>query len=153
MSKKILLKLNRAGVMSIGTGQRDGSIVQLIPGPNYIPVEKWNMVKDNPIVKARMEQKIVDPERGKVPIIEMIETGKKASEKKGDDDQGGDEDQGGQGIGGLNAGDAKSLIKETFNTVLLREWREEESRSTVVKAIDDQLQAIDDERNEGDSQE
>lgn len=143
---KVIVRWNQSHVMSVGTGLNDGSVVQFMPGPNEVNAKTWENVKKNPAIKTRMETEIVDPKRGKVPMLEVVS--KKVDEKKGE------ESETVEGISELGVKEAKALVEETFNTALLREWKESETRKGALTAIEKQLEAIEKEReSESDSQE
>ena len=150
---KVLVKWNKTHVMSVGTGLNDASIVKFIPGANEFTQEQWDKVKNNPELKKRMETQIVDPKRGKVPMLEVISEGKKAETTNGDEGDNGSNDDNGPAISELGVKEAKELVKETFNTPLLREWYEGETRKGVKEAIEKQLQTIEDERKNNDDDE
>lgn len=143
---KVIVRWNKSHVMSVGTGLADGSVVQFMPGPNEVDAKTWENVKKNPLIKTRMETEIVDPKRGKVFLLEVVS--KKVDETKGE------EKETVEGISELGVKEAKALVEETFNTTLLREWQESETRKGVLTAIEKQLEAIEKEReSESDSQE
>lgn len=141
---KVLVRWNKTNVMSVQTGLPDASVVQFIPGVNEFPVEKWDLVKDHPEMKKRMEAEIVDPKRGKVKMLELLS----APKAEGSDNGEGNDEPPAEGIEGLGAKEAKALVQETFNTPLLRSWLESETRKSVKEAIEKQLEAIDKERQE-----
>lgn len=165
MSKKLLFRWNKPSPWSIATGLGDGSVVLFVPGANEKTQEEWDKIKNHPEVVARMESKeIVDPKRGKIKMLELLtkpelkEVEPQKDEKKSEDSSGSEgqdkpEGSDDQGLSSLGAKEAKELILETFNTPLLRSWLESETRSTVKSAIEKQLEAIDEERSGGDSQE
>lgn len=47
-----------------------------------------------------------------------------------------------KGISELSAPKASSLVKDTFDLNLLEEWKDAETRKSVLKAIDEQIEAI-----------
>lgn len=144
---KVLVRWNKTNVMSVSTGLPDASVVQFIPGANEFTGEQWKLISEHPEIKKRMETEVIDLKRGKVKMIEVLSERK--AETKQDDN--GDEDE--SGISGLGVKAAKTLVAETFNTVLLRSWAESETRKGVTDAINKQLEAIDAERAGDDSQE
>jgi len=147
---KVLVRWNKANVISVSTGLPDASVIQFIPGPNEIPAEKWKLIKDHPEFKKRMEAEVVDPIRGKVKMMELIAEKKPSSDQDQDQDSDGDQGEG-SALSALGAKEAKELVAETFNTVLLKEWQTTETRGTVLKAVEKQLDAISKER-EGESE-
>jgi hypothetical protein len=136
---KVLVKWNKSHVMSVGTALPDSSVVQFVPGVNEFKIEQWEVVKNHPEIKKRMETEVVDLKRGKVPMIEVV------SEEKKEENKGEDENSEG-GLAGLGVSKAKNLVKETENTPLLREWLESETRKGVKEAIQKKLEKIEAER-------
>lgn len=132
----MLLKWNGKHVWSIGSGLGDGSVIQIIPGPNDLTKIQWDAIKEHPVVKERMEKDVIDEKRGKIKMLELV------SVKKSDDSDDDNDDDTNEGLGGVSVGDAKKIIVETFNTELLRKWDEEETRKGVKTAIEKQLEAI-----------
>ncbi len=139
--KKILIRWNKANVMSVGTGIVDGSVIMFVPGPNHINLDDWNKVKEHPTIKERMETDIVVPNRGKVKMLEVV--------KAENDEKAKDEPS--NGISDLSVKGAKEIIGETFDTKLLHAWLDDESRKGVLTSIEKQLKSIEDERNNNDS--
>lgn len=148
---KVLVRWNKSHVMSVQTGMPDASVVQFIPGVNEFKKEQWELVSKHPELKKRMETDVVDMKRGKVKMLEVLSAEKK-SEGSSDSDSS-DEGSSEEGIAGLSAGDAKTLVEETFNTPLLKSWLESETRKTVKSAIEKQLEAIEKERQENGDEE
>lgn len=135
----MILKLNKQGPWSIQTGHGDASVVTLIPGTNKLEDSKWAIIKNVKDVKERLES-------GMLEIIQRPKV-------EGDEPTGDNGDEGAKSLGELNAPDAKKLVKETYNTELLREWAEEETRSGVSKIIAAQLEEIEKEREGEDEDE
>ena len=140
-------------VWSIGTGMGDGSVVQFMPGTNTKTKEEIEKIIKHPEVIARMESKVFDEKSNKmITKLEIMGYGKKEDESSNDSDNKGsddsDEDEN-EGLAGMNYGDAVKLVKETYNTQVLKEWAEDESRKKVNDAIEKQLAKIDKERTEG----
>lgn len=148
---KVLVKWNKSNVMSVGAGLPDASVIQFMPGVNEFTKEQWEKVSAHPEIKKRMETEVVDLKRGKVPMIEVL------AEKKENKSEGNDDDANtNSAISELGVKDAKTLVEETFNTVLLKEWLEGETRKGVKSAIEKQLEGIEKERegsNDENSQE
>jgi len=129
----------------------DSSVIQLVPGPNELPQEKWDMIKDHPTVKERMATKIVDPKRGQVLMLEVvIET--KAVAETVQHEAGVSQEEPASSLSALSLREAKELVGETFNTVLLRQWQDEETRKGVLNAIEKQLYEIEKERKESEKE-
>ncbi|MEK4883473.1 hypothetical protein NST81_01910 [Bacillus sp. FSL W8-0223] len=47
-----------------------------------------------------------------------------------------------KGLSELSAQKAATLVKDTFDLKLLEEWKEKETRKTILKAIDEQIESI-----------
>ena len=88
------------------------SVCRLMPGSNEIEDEIWDALSTHPRVQWRVDNK----------QYELIETSAN------------------KGIRGLTPKKATSLIKETYDNELLGKWRSEETRTTVLKAIDEQME-------------
>ena len=148
---KVLLKWNMTNVWSISMGGRDGSVVQLIPGANEVKKEDWDKIKDHPEVKARMKADVFSKKENKMCKKLEILAEKKAKKENDDGDDDGDNSQ--SALSELKVGEAQELVKETYQTPLLREWLDDETRKGVVTAIESQLKKIEDERaNSGDDE-
>lgn len=154
---KVLIRWNKTHVWSIGTGFGDGSVIQFIPGVNEKTQEDWDKVKNHPEVLKRQELEVVDPIKGKVKMLEIIkskevvkaqDSDSSGSDSNGDSDSNSDSSA---GLSGLSAKEAKELVKETFHTPTLRAWLEDETRSGVKSSIEKQLEAIEKDRLENES--
>lgn len=89
------------------------------PGVNEIPNELWKNFEANPNFKKRLS-------RGDFVVV---------SDAASDADQTSLEKVSG-------VAEAKKLIRETYDEALLKEWRAQENRKTVIQTIDEQLTAI-----------
>ncbi len=98
--------------------------VTLVPGVNSIPDADWEKCQSHPTVKAMMED-------GDIELVEA------KGEVTADDKKNGAPD-----LKGYNAKEAAKAVKATANPDLLEEWLKMESRSSVKKAIVDQLAKI-----------
>lgn len=147
---KVLIKSNKTNALSVSTGCASGEVVLLVPGQNEIPADKWARVSKHPDIVKMLKATIIDPKVGKVPVLEVLAQGKGKTV-----DDSGNEEGGETGLSSMNATNAVKLVKETFNTQVLKTWLEDESRVKVVAAIEKKLKEIDEEReaNETDSQE
>lgn len=99
-----------------GIARKNGkSTIIFIPGINKISGEDWEEIKANPGIKKRIENKtieIVDDRED----VESSETLKNHNSQK-----------------------AIELVTQTLDKNLLEKWKELETRTTVLKAIDKQL--------------
>ena len=148
MSKKVMLRFNRPGPMSIGTGLHDGSVILIKPGINEVTAEQFKVLKAHPIIKARMQDEVVDKKRGKVKMLEVLADEKtdKAEDVPADADES-------NGLSSLNQKESIKVVGETYDTGLLREWADKETRAGVGKAIEKQLAKIEKERQENNDEE
>lgn len=151
---KVIVKWNMPHVWSIGTGRKDSSVVQFIPGTNQKELSEIKCVIDHPEVQARMKAEIYDKKLNKmVKKLEIIMP--KEDEESEGEVNGENVDEtlsGSNGLADLNGDDAVKLIKETYNLPLLREWAEDEARKKPSVAIAKQIEKIEAER-EGDDEE
>jgi hypothetical protein len=90
--------------------------VRLMPGMNDADPAKWSLVRASPVAKALVAT-------GKVKPLE--EPAAKAGS-----------------IRDMNVGEAVKLVGETVDTALLDKWTVEESRKTVLEAIERQLEKL-----------
>lgn len=146
MSKKVLVKWNKPNVWSIATGIGDGSVVQLVPGVNHVPVDQWDLIKNHPEIKARQELDYIDPEQGKVKMLVLVKPTVKIEGDEPLSESKKEEKEVAEGLSDLNVDDARKLVRETYNTQVLRDWAEDEARGTVLKQIEKQLEKIEKER-------
>lgn len=102
--------------------------VLLKPGTNKVSASWWSNAKKHKTVAKRLE----------LGMLEVVNEG------VDDIDLGIDGDEGAESadISGLNAREAISVIKETFDLKLLKAWAETESRATVTRAIDAQIEIM-----------
>lgn len=135
----MILKWKGSRVWAIGMAGLEGMSVVLRPGLNTVKSDEWNQVKDTPDVKARL----------KANQLEIVEDDAKKSGKKDESK----DSSGAQDIGSLNVDKAKALIADTYSVKQLNAWKEPETRSGVIKAIDAQLEKIEKERSGTDTDE
>lgn len=128
----MLLKYNGTRPLSIQMGGMDASVKVFIPGGNEIKDADWEIIKKHPDMKRKIESKEIEILSDSAPA----KTDDNTSE-----------------LSALSAKDAKKLVEETFDVVLLRKWRDEETRKPVSNSIDDQLKKIEDERKNDSTQE
>lgn len=103
-------------------GSEGGSepTLRLIPGMNEVKKDDWDKVSKHPLVKIHLEEDDL--------IVH--------------DDLGGEEGSEVDGISTLAVKKATKIIKATFDTELLAKWRGEETRSTILTAIDKQVEVV-----------
>lgn len=104
-------------VQNKGKYIRHAEDVMLLPGANQIEEDDFNKFSAHPLMKK------------------LIDSGEIIAHEKE------------KSFSELNATKAIELVKDTFNSSLLEEWKEAEKRQTVLKAIDEQLAAIKGEEN------
>lgn len=103
------VKYNKLGVWVIGSGTNRCVV---IPGVNDLP--KFHEHMNHPDVKEKIAKK----------ELEILESPKAESKP---------------GLKGMKEKEAIALIKETLSEETLKGWMAEETRSKIVKAIEDQL--------------
>lgn len=135
--KKVLIRWNEPRVMSMGTGLPDASVVQIKPGINEVSQEVFEMMKKHPVVSKRFEKTKIDMKRGKVTLLEVIESESTSNDDKKKDNA---DNDGTTSIEELGAKDAKTLIAETLDYDLLKSWLETETRKTVKEAIEKRIE-------------
>lgn len=128
----MLLKYNGTRPLSIQMGGMNASVKVFIPGGNEIKDVDWEIIKKHPDIARKIESKEIEVLSAEAPA-------------KTDDNP--------SELSALSAKDAKKLVEETFDVVLLRKWRDEETRKPVSNSIDDQLKKIEDERKNDSTQE
>lgn len=92
---------------------------KILPGMNEIDEKDWNELKKHPILQPYIEQG---------DLVEIA----KAKDSKGK-----------EGIGAYEVKEAKTIIKGTFDKLLLKKWLQGESRDQVRAALQAQLEDID----------
>lgn len=154
------VRWNKPNVWSIGTGIMDGSVVQLVAGINDVPADKWESIKKHPEVIARMAKDMIDPKRGMVKMLEVLDVEKAvdaapapvveapvqtAPQTSGDDEIADPAPAAPAKMASLSSvsvKEAKNIIAETSNVELLKEWDEKATRDGVKKAIASQLKSL-----------
>ena len=114
----------KAGVDGQGNDRVERVVFQ--PGVNEAPA-KWPQLKEHPLVAAALEGE---------SLVE-IDTAPKPGAKSPDD------------LTGIPERRAVQLIKDTMQPVLLQKWLNAEKRNNVIKAISEQLDAIDPTKDKG----
>lgn len=144
----MLVKWNGTNVWSIGSGKGDSSVIQIVPGPNEIKKEDWDRIKNHPVVKARMELDVVDHKSAKIVKKLEVVMPKEVKNNDGEDNADVEKDESSTSLSDMSVPEAKGLIAETFNTELLREWDESETRKGAKDAIKKQFEKIEEMRKE-----
>ncbi|MBU6428449.1 MAG: hypothetical protein KGR26_05540 [Cyanobacteria bacterium REEB65] len=109
-------------------GQGNDRVERVVfhPGINEAPAN-WADLKKHPLVAAALEgEKLVE-----------IDTAPKPGAKSPDD------------LTGVSERRAMQIVKETIQPVLLQKWLNAEKRNNVIKAIGEQLDAIDPAKDPG----
>ncbi len=114
----------KAGVDGQGNDLVERIVLQ--PGVNEAPTN-WADLKKHPLVKAGLEGE---------SLVE-IDTAPKPGAKSPDD------------LTGVPERRALQLVKDTLQPVLLQKWMNAEKRNAVIKAIGEQLDAIDPTKDKG----
>lgn len=127
-----LIRLRSTNASSKGSSVEIGDLIQLSPGLNLVPKDKWDKAKENPALALLLKTAIpaspapeANPERvGRMIIVEGKELPDESPLK------------------GLSAAAAKDMITETLDTTLLKSWLPDEGRAEVRKAIERQITTI-----------
>lgn len=137
-SKVYLITYSLPNIFRIGP-------VRFIPGLNYLTQEQWDAIKDHPLLPARFELEHLVWVEGRSP--EDYEEDLEVELESSDDEQSSGED--GHKKVAVSAlvstkkvKQAKELVRNTFDLELLEAWKEDETRSTVLQEIDEQIQKI-----------
>lgn len=153
--QKVVVKYTGLGPVSLPVGSGAGQGLTIIkPGVNEFDQATWKQLTDskrNPDIKKMLEQGKKTPDYccQKTGMGVLVVVG---SDNDSSEGEGGEGSRGTTGVPG-GAADAKTLVAETYDAALLRKWGEEETRSTVLNAIEKQLKGIETERSEGGSNE
>lgn len=123
----------------------------LVPGNNQVSSDQWEAAQEIEVVSYMVSGKGKDGKELEAGVMlevvsESDEGGAEASDEGGD--------SGPQDLSGVNATEARSIVGETYDRGTLERWKSSESRTTVVEAIDRQLERIsisDDERKKATS--
>ena len=131
-----LIKNTQARIIGIG---RPGSTAPILlkPGNNSVPDKDMEIIIDNPHSDEMFELKILE-----LVDVKVIAP---PPPPEGTEDQ--DEPEADPAmyfdLGTVNVSDAAGIIAETYDISLLKAWAERDERSTVQKAIIQQLERID----------
>ena len=93
--------------------------MRLMPGTNDVSKDVWERAKKHPAIKSRIKD-------GKI-----VFNGAKPSDS---------EDLG--PFEGKNAKDSIEVVEGTLDREVLKKWKDEETRVTVLKAIDAQIEKL-----------
>jgi hypothetical protein len=133
----MFVKYNKEGILSLPVP--GGSAIVLKPGVNpNIKESDWSEVAKNPIIKKKIDDGII------VPMPSKLKTASNAEEKKKIKEEIQSELNSGaaKDLAEYTVKEAAKLITETYDVEILKQWKYEENRSTVQKAIDEQLELI-----------
>lgn len=133
----MFVKYNKEGILSLPVP--GGSAIVLKPGVNpNIKESDWSEVAKNPIIKKKIDDGII------VPMPSKLKTASNAEEKKKIKEEIQSELNSGaaKDLAEYTVKEAAKLITETYDVEILKQWKYEENRSTVQKAIDEQLDLI-----------
>ena len=133
----MFVKYNKEGILSLPVP--GGSAIVLKPGVNpNIKESDWTEIAKNPIIKKKIDDGII------VPMPSKLKTASNAEEKKKIKEEIQSELNSGaaKDLAEYTVKEAAKLITETYDVEILKQWKYEENRSTVQKAIDEQLELI-----------
>jgi len=133
----MFVKYNKEGILSLPVP--GGSAIVLKPGVNpNIKESDWSEVAKNPIIKKKIDDGIIVPMPSKLKAASNADEKKKIKEEiQSELNSGAAKD-----LAEYTVKEAAKLITETYDVEILKQWKYEENRSTVQKAIDEQLELI-----------
>lgn len=113
---------NEARVHTLGIGYsvtaggagRQAKSVRLLPGLNEVLASSWEAAKQNPVVQSLIR-------KGVFREVQLKQ---------------------GSGIAQLSVADAVALVEKTLDRELLRSWKKLDTRSTVLEAIEKQIDHV-----------
>ena len=135
-----ILKLVPAKIVTIGSSQNSREQIRLVTGMNEITEKQWQTIQKNKVVLAMLESGVLEfisgPEEfgGKKFITAKDPTAEAPIEVVGDD----------YSLSTLNGKEAGIIIADTFDIELLKRWSKVETRNGVKKAIETQMDKIQD---------
>ena len=133
----MFVKYNKEGILSLPVP--GGSAIVLKPGVNpNIKESDWSEVAKNPIIKKKIDDGIIVPMPSKLKTASNAEDKKKIKEEIQSELNSGAAKE----LAEYTVKEAAKLITETYDVEILKQWKYEENRSTVQKAIDEQLELI-----------
>ncbi|MBL6722490.1 MAG: hypothetical protein ISQ13_00615 [Candidatus Margulisbacteria bacterium] len=133
----MFVKYNKEGILSLPVP--GGTAIVLKPGVNpNIKESDWSEVAKNPIIKKKIDDGIIVPMPSKLKAASNADEKKKIKEEiQSELNSGAAKD-----LAEYTVKEATKLITETYDVEILKQWKYEENRSTVQKAIDEQLELI-----------
>ena len=142
---KKIFRYTGLGPVSMPRGGKTGmGFFVMKPGVNEIDQKDWDFIKEHPDFAKMIEMGKSNPlhvnEKNGMGVIVVIGGESEKSDENGQ--------KGSSSLGSMKADEAKAMVLETFDAALLRKWKEEETRKGVSSAIDAQLDAIQEERDQ-----
>ncbi|RAS75239.1 hypothetical protein [Priestia endophytica] len=105
-------------VQNTGNYVRHAAGVMILPGANDVKDSDWKVFSAHPLMEKLIEQ-------GEIVAHEKA-----------------------KGTKDLRADEAVTLVKDTFNPALLKEWQASEKRKGVLEAIAEQLESFNESKEE-----
>lgn len=105
--------------------------IRFLPGINEVEESNWNKVKDHPLLQERFDSGALVWVKG--PKDEVKKAKAEALPPVEDD---------GDALAGTTVEEAKKLVTDTFDLNLLKKWSETETRKSVLKAIEAQVDKV-----------
>ncbi len=148
----MIVKYNKQGILSLPVpevkradeknskfGKGAVKVLILKPGINpRINDADWERVSKNPLVKKKIDAKIIVPMPSKLKEIKKPEERKKIEDEiQKEKSQGACKD-----LAEYNAEDAIAIVKDTYDVNVLTDWSFEEKRSTVTRVISEKIAKI-----------
>ncbi|NQY74608.1 MAG: hypothetical protein HRT90_07580 [Candidatus Margulisbacteria bacterium] len=139
----MFVKYQKEGILSLPVP--GGATIVLKPGVNpNIDEKDWKRIEKNPIIQKKIEAGIIIPMPSKLSSVKKAEEKKKVQE----DIQNEIERGAAQDLAEYQAKEAVKIVKATYDVEVLKTWKYEEKRGTVLKTIEEQIEKI---LNEGTS--
>jgi hypothetical protein len=113
---KIVVIYNRPSVMGI-QGPK-GELLKLLAGANVVDFDLWKATSSHPIVKSLIDEGVIEfklPSEKTKPEVYLQSVSNR---------------------------DAIDLVKKTIDAELLKTWAQKETRKPVVKALEEQIKAL-----------
>lgn len=99
---------------------KNGSVFLFVPGNNDVPKSVWDDLMANKNFKRRVDE-------GSLTVV---------SEKDSDP-------EGIASLADFGTAEAKQIVRDTYDPLLLRQWMKTEQRKTVAAVIEEQLKQAD----------
>ena len=113
----MFIKYNAKNIYRVGN-------VRLVPQMNDVDDSKWDAIKDHPHVQNKIQNGVI-----------AVVSEKKKKESSADSSEN-------NSLSSLSTKDAKKFVSDTLDIVTLEKWKEIETRKSVLKVIDTQIEIL-----------